>query len=167
MPPVDVFRIAQRLGVPVYKGSVKSEKGEWYDGLVILAKDTGEARILVNGGHLRSQQRFTAAHEICHLIHHESDRRLTGEEIVRLGLGLEGKDLEVTFSDTEIYVRTEHTPWKDVVANIFAVEMLMPEYLLRAWIQDFEFNVEKLAKAFGVNRKAMRIRLEDVFPEFF
>jgi Zn-dependent peptidase ImmA (M78 family) len=80
-----------------------------------------------------TRARFTVAHEIAHLILHDGPQR---------------RDMLVGNR-------------KEVAANRFAAELLMPFYLLQDAIEEHgETNVERLAKLFYVSPKAMEIRLQ-------
>ena len=95
-PPVDVFAIAQRLGVMLAEASSE----EW-DGVVESDTD-GRAVIYVRSDQALTRQRFTVAHELGHLLLHEPGRRF------RDSWSSTGVDLA------------------EVQANNFAAALLMP-----------------------------------------
>lgn len=142
-PPVDVDRVAKKLGVEI----CREEFVEQIDGFYFRVPD-GPPVIAVNNSYLKppGRQRFTAAHEIGHhlLGAHKSD------------------DLEMFCVDG---VKTRKTALERA-CDRFAALLLMPEPLVRRWFEDLSANPENrvaiMAERFGVSSWAMRVRLREL-----
>ena len=108
-------------------------------GFVIMAGTTPV--IVANSNDLLSRQRFTAAHELGHVLlnHHDS--------------------FHVDFDQTE--GSPPNYNWRhERAANEFAASLLMPEELIRHEVENqIVASVHSLADQFGVSRQAMGIRL--------
>jgi hypothetical protein len=126
-PPVDPFFIARALGVTVecddfpYEGALDS---------------TGASPVIhVRASDITPRQRFTAAHELGHLILHPLGEFFRDEKLGgRRGL-------------------------REVQANRYAAELLMPAL----WVRERLWRGEKfddLMATFGVSRSALMARLE-------
>lgn len=138
-PPVDVYRLAQSLGLSV------SEKG--------LGPDVG-GKIVRRGGvlspsnyeivvnkedHIR-RRRFTVAHEIAHFILH---RDMIGDGFVE-----------------DAMYRGPFGGRAEVQANKLAADILMPYFLIeKEWHRGVRDQIT-LARQFEVSPKAMEIRLD-------
>lgn len=154
--PVDVITLAKKMGMIV-------KEGDFEDSLSGFAvKENGVKFIGVNKDHSPVRQRFTVAHEIGHLFLHSQDRVNydQGSSVVMLrdGHSSEGTDM------------------KEIEANRFAAELLMPEDEVRNDIslqggfdlmeEDKDKStkfVEKLAKKYNVSTQAMSIRLTTLY----
>ncbi len=87
------------------------------------------------------RQRFTIAHELAHHV---------------LGHGERNRDTPEQFS------MSYHDP-KEIEANKFAAELLMPTDVINAAIRVRDIkDLEKLAKVFGVSKAAMKFRLKEL-----
>ena len=111
----------------------------------------GVAMIVVNAAHHPNRQRFTLAHELAHHVLHAS--YLT-------------KNVHV---DTAVLQRNEKSSEgrdvKEVQANAFAAELLMPRSFLKAVGRidaNDEASVAEVARRFKVSPTAMAIRLESI-----
>jgi Zn-dependent peptidase ImmA (M78 family) len=142
--PIPVERIARRLGVQVRYAP--------FDGDIsgMASIQAGVKIIAVNSLHHPNRQRFTLGHELCHILRHEEvllDKvHLDKGSLYRNSLSAEGTDA------------------REREANAFASELLMPETLLKASIDDRtdiedDETVERLAKKFRVSIAAMHYRL--------
>jgi Zn-dependent peptidase ImmA (M78 family) len=136
--PVPIDAIIADMGLPLsYEPMADNISG-------YIERANGSYRIVVNLGHARTRQRFTAAHELGHFIYH---RDLLGD-----GVG-----------DNRAY-RTEGTgrqnenirPMHERQANSFAANVLMPRHRL---VDVAGESTAALATRFGVSQEAMRIRL--------
>ncbi len=154
MTPVEPLAVIQRYWdqTPVPIEKIISDLGvdferQWLDDNIsgfIEKKSDGKYRIVVNGSHAETRQRFTAAHELGHYIYH---RELLGD-----GVG-----------DNRAY-RAEGTdrpnpkirPLHERQANNFAANVLMPRHSLQ---DTKEKTTAELAMQFAVSPEAMRIRL--------
>ncbi|RDC60700.1 hypothetical protein HME9302_01915 [Alteripontixanthobacter maritimus] len=141
--PVDTTEIAKRLGVELHALPLDDE-------LSGMAFREGEKRvIIVNSTHHIHRRRFTAAHELGHhVLNHISD------------------DVHV---DTAVFHRNARSRTgedeKEVEANAFAAELLMPRSALKVFgnidVLD-DLAIARLAKEFKVSQSAMAIRIENL-----
>jgi Zn-dependent peptidase ImmA (M78 family) len=111
----------------------------------------GEHAIIgVNEAHHLNRQRFTLAHELGHfLLHHSAS--------------------SVFIDASPVFFRDETSSdgskLQEIEANTFAAELLMPEELLRKFINNQPLDafderaVRRLAAQFGVSAQALTIRL--------
>lgn len=153
--PVDVRGLAQRM-------NIKIRESDFDDSLSGFAvQEQGQRYIGVNKNESANRQRFTIAHEIGHLFLHAQDRVNydAGASVVLLrdGHSSEGTDI------------------KEIEANRFAAELLMPEDYIRADIAkhgplDLMENdsntksfIQRMADKYGVSQQAMSIRLTTLY----
>jgi len=146
--PVNVGQIAKGVGLRV----VYLELPDDVSALLVTEKD--KTAVGVNASHPKTRQRFSLAHEIGHFVlghqfelgehvHVDSGRRISARSTLA-SAGLDSKEIE---------------------ANQFAAELLMPTKLVRTYAAEFddhpllENEVETLARRFGVSRHAMTIQL--------
>lgn len=103
------------------------------------AWQTGCWQILLNAGEPRTRQRFSAAHELKHVIDHPF----------------------VKFAYPAVATLDSHRR-QEQVADFFAATLLMPRaWVKRAWGQGIQDEAE-LAQLFHVSREAMRYRLRSL-----
>ncbi len=139
-PPVDVESIAESLDFLVlYFPFPDSQSGAMF-----IEGDT--KTIGVNKWHAETRQRFTIAHELGHYLGGHED-----------------------FHALEKVSRSEGVPrWADPEhqnereADIFAAELLMPESMLREDVRTREYDLDALAKRYGVSQQAMIIQISDL-----
>lgn len=106
-------------------GATRWENGRW---LILLKADEPYVR-----------QRFSAVHELKHVIDH-----IVAEIAYPAALGFSAEDR------------------RELVANHFAASVLMPKaWIKRAWREGVQ-EVRDLADLFEVSREAMRIRLQTI-----
>lgn len=136
---VDVERIAEGLGVVVVRGPL----GESTSG--VIHREGRHARIGINNAQSPVRQRFTLAHELGHF-HIHKDQAL--------------------WVDSHAMFRSDSSAGdpREVEANQFAAELLMPRRLLehvRVPQDEHKADVfiRKLAKEFNVSIPAMSFRL--------
>ncbi|MBI3805328.1 MAG: ImmA/IrrE family metallo-endopeptidase [Nitrospirae bacterium] len=146
--PVDIEAIAKKLGAVVSYEVFKEDLSG------VLVKESSRTVIGVNSVHSKTRQRFTIAHEIGHLIlEHEGE----------------------VFVDQTVMKRDERSSQaidiQEIEANKFAAELLMPESLIMAAVQNLPSKkpdissgqlIEELAKAFQVSSQAMEYRLTNL-----
>jgi Zn-dependent peptidase ImmA (M78 family) len=147
-PPVDVERIAKRLGLKV----VDFDLGEDISGLLISKGDS--TVIAVQENDHPNRKRFTIAHEIGH--YHLRHQFEPGEHVhVDRGHLIMPRNSR----------SSEGTDRKEIEANQFAACLLMPSKLLMRSIKALKVgslcddHVEELANEFEVSEQAMTIRL--------
>lgn len=135
--PVDVFGIAEGLGLSVWEDEIDPYSGK-------LTKDPvygGSAgySIIVNEVEPLTRKRFTIAHEIAHFILHR-DQLVKG-------------DIEETLYRGGLSDRLE------AEANKLAADILMPFALIETLIDEGVSSIEALAAKLDVSKTAMGIRL--------
>lgn len=139
-PPVNVDRVARRLGLVVQYRPFNGD----LSGMSFVKE--GVPVIGVNALHHVNRQRFTLAHELAHVLLHR-------DELAS----------EVHVLNRDAVTETGTDPF-EVEANAFASELLMPELWVRAeigprWdVHDDEL-ITRLAKRFGVSTLAVQNRL--------
>ena len=143
-PPVNVERIARSLGVKVEFAPFDDE----LSGMAFI-KDEIPA-IGINSLHHPNRQRFTLAHELAHIVLHPTDLK----KAVHVDKGSLRRD-RVSAAGTDML---------EIEANAFAAELLMPEELLSAALDeklDLEDPqvLETLANKFRVSMTALQHRL--------
>jgi Zn-dependent peptidase ImmA (M78 family) len=141
-PPVDVLRIAHDRGIRVRFGALPND----LSGFLVHEKD--KALIGVNSLHPKARQRFTLAHELGHYLLHPTDNFVDRKFIL--------------FRDTR---SSQAIDRREMEANEFAAELLMPELFLQKLLKgetvdlEDEDRVAQLARRFGVSNQALVFRL--------
>lgn len=141
MPPVDVGAIAKTVGISVNYERLDND----ISGLVLF--ENGEAKVAINEAHHRNRQRFTLAHEICHVLLHakDEDRVFVDRRFFRNEASSKGELRE------------------EIEANAFAASLLMPEKFIEEHIDAEEgitdIEVFRMATKFEVSEQAMTLRL--------
>lgn len=145
--PIDVEKIAKLLKIKIVKLSFENNE---VSGLLKRKGSEGKPVMAINENHPKERQRFTIAHEIGHFILH---------------------DTSLVHVDTEkVYFRDNNsstaTKAKEIQANQFAAELLMPNFLL---IEDLKKILDadgkvidaipKLSKEYKVSDQAMLIKV--------
>ncbi len=143
--PVPVKRLAAHLNASIryapYDGSLSG---------MIRRRPDSTAVIGVNSKHSRLRQRFTIAHEIAHLVLHEDEM-----------FHVDDRYLFALRSD----VSSEATDPREVEANQFAAELLMPREMLLSDLRELpdelepEDAIQQIATKYRVSTQAMTIRL--------
>lgn len=141
--PINVEAIAANFGI-----NVRREPLDDTTSGVIVIKN-GRAVIGVNQDHHYYRQRFTIAHELAHFFLH-SDKQ---EVFVSSSFSF--------YRDTKSADRTD---WYEIEANAFAAELLMPENIIKEYLErgidlDNELAIKRLARKFEVSQKALTYRL--------
>lgn len=148
--PVPVETIAEHLGINLQKEPMIDD----LSGMCFYSN--GTPIIVVNAKHSPNRQNFTIAHEIGHVVLHQSELR------------------KKAFVDKKITVL--HRDGKassgkyqaEIEANQFAAALLMPKQLIHRYmkennlsygLRDDDDAVSKMAEAFGVSTTALAIRL--------
>lgn len=129
--PIRLNRICDFLGIGLYFHNLDS-----LDGYFMYEGDS--ALIVINESRAVVRQRFSVAHELGHLVMGHGAAGFVG------GLLLEGR----------------REKWKEVHANRFASELLMPEVHLAQFRASL--TSEKLSRICHVSEEAARIRLEQL-----
>lgn len=150
VPNFDVFELLTRHNVKYAFESLP----EHVSGASMI--DGGLKVVTINQSHYPNRQRFTAAHELGHiLLEHNTSLNISEGSSKPGSVILYRNDNSSLGSD-----------WKEVEANHFAASLLMPRFLvdqeivkLRSGAYLTESNVTALATAFGVSEISMSIRL--------
>lgn len=142
--PIDVRALAKKLGVRV----IFQDLDDDISGLLVIKND--RPTIGVNDAHHPNRQKFTIAHELGHYVLH--------------------RDIDDLFIDSKlIYYRdkssSDGVQQREIEANSFAAEVLMPATLIRKYLKEKEpdlsneFTMQRMASAFNVSEQALTIRL--------
>jgi len=149
-PPVPVERIARRLARLRFSPLDNELSG------MAFVKD-GTAIIGINSLHHPNRQRFTMAHECGHLVLHRD--QVTREVHVDKAFPMLMRDA----------VSAASVDPMEIEANLFAAELLMPEFLLAGELGGAAFDIDDdaavaaLARRFRVSLSAMQFRLGNLF----
>ena len=139
-PPVPIVAVAEALGATILFENVSDDiSGGLY------RRPEGPA-IGVNAQHHPNRQRFTIAHEIGHLVLHESEDYFIDRTFRRDSVSSAAID-EV-----------------EIEANKFAAALLMPKNYVQASVEAYaqtlrSEDVEQLARHYKVSQQAMTLRL--------
>jgi len=141
---VNVDDIARHFGVDVREEAFPDDISG------ALHRGPERAVIAVNSTHHQHRRRFTIAHELGHfLLHHDAPSYY--DQAQQVGL--------------HFRARVTGTTWdpKEVEANRFAAELLMPRRLLLARVGDsVGVDAAQLAAEFNVSTQAMTSRLAEL-----
>lgn len=141
--PVRVFDVARAVRASIRLGPLPAELSGF------LLREGKETIIGVNNLHPRKRQNFTVAHELGHLRLHP-----TGSFIDR--------KLSFYFRDSR---SAQAIDPREVEANQFAADLLMPEKLLRPYLHGKHVDlgdedlIESIARKFEVSTQALSYRL--------
>lgn len=145
-PPVSVEKIARQRGITVEYAPFEAE----LSGLAHIRD--GVPLIGINATHASTRQRFTLAHELGHILLHRAEL----ERAVHVDKGSLRRDA----------LAAAGVDRKEIEANAFAAELLMPQAMLAAALGgrtlDLEDDaaIERLAKMFRVSTAAIRFRFD-------
>jgi Zn-dependent peptidase ImmA (M78 family) len=147
-PSVDVKAIAALKGVIV----VEEPNNDDFSGFLFRSSDAPPV-IGLNSNNPLTRKRFTIAHELAHLLLHSTS-------------GVHVDEIVVQMRDRKA---SEGVDEREMEANRFAAELLMPQKFLEEDIQsmgrihaDDEEAIARLAKRYGVSKQAMAIRLSSL-----
>jgi Zn-dependent peptidase ImmA (M78 family) len=144
--PIPLDQIAQHYGITQVQ---LSASGDIFGAIV---RDKGNVVIAVNPDQHPNRQRFTTAHELAHFFLHYADGVDHLEHV--------DTDFRVSWRNN---VSSRGVDWNEIEANRFAAALLMPEYMLRRDLDQFQVldqdAVQRLASMYKVSRLAMHFRL--------
>lgn len=153
--PVDLKRVCSWLNVTVHFETLEDS----VSGVLVIRG--GERHALVNASHHANRQRFSLAHELGHLLLHDSrGDRLFIDTHMRMYQRVGAPSAE-SYTDPESLT----TPDEEREANIFASALLMPRQLIQQCQHldlSEESEVTRLARSFAVSDQAMSIRLQQL-----
>lgn len=128
-PPTPIVELATAMGIEVWFADMTD------DGALRLDLENKEATIYIPEGAPEHRIRFTVAHELGHVMLH------TFEEVMHRDV----KGVPLTSTEYE--------------ANQFAVDLLLPEWMVRFAAREFGTAPVRLASLFQVSESTMGIRL--------
>jgi Zn-dependent peptidase ImmA (M78 family) len=144
---IDIEEIIRSLGILLFKQDFRTD-------LSGAAFIRGAQRIISVNTNKREpiyRQRFTMAHELGHILLHDDQE-----------MSVDVKPITLLRNNES----SSGTSWREVEANMFAANLLMPESSIRleydrlnSFLIDEDIILERLAKTFGVSNHAMSIRL--------
>lgn len=152
--PVRVDRLAKEQGIKVRYEPLDDE----LSGMCFF-KD-GVPVVGVNARHAPNRQRFTIAHEFGHIVMH-ADILQNGAHVDKT-ITMLRRDPDSAQGVVEI----------EIQANQFAAAILMPDYLIRKYIEQNNLDyghlqdedvIGDMAKAFKVSSTALAIRMGTIF----
>jgi Zn-dependent peptidase ImmA (M78 family) len=142
--PVNVQAIANHKGVKV----VVQALDEGTSGVIVIKNN--HAVIGVNQDHHPNRQRFSIAHELGHYLPHRTESNIF---------------IDTTYTFYRDDNSTSGIDEREIAANTFAAELLMPHSLLKSYVDDNQVDVHdevairRLARRFSVSEQALTIRL--------
>jgi Zn-dependent peptidase ImmA (M78 family) len=140
--PNDIVGLIKSMGVAYEEKSM--EFG--YDGKIEY--DGDRFKITVNSDQSQQRRKFTAAHELAHYLLHRD-------------LLMEKGHLDRLFEPSSTpLVGSAITPRHEIEANKFAAQMLMPKKAILDTMVWCHYDLEEIARRFGVSPAAMSIRLK-------
>ena len=134
--PVDVYGLAEKLGLQVFQTSMYSRD---VSGSIVRDPKDGSYKIITNSHHPLPRRRFTVAHEIAHFILHKEE----------IGNGI---------TDDALY-RSGLSGRLEVEANNFAANILMPWHLIDEALENSADSIQQIADKLEVSKSAISIRL--------
>jgi Zn-dependent peptidase ImmA (M78 family) len=154
--PVDLAKVADALDVTVHFDTLEDK----VSGVLIVRSD--ERHALINATHHSNRQRFSLAHELGHLVLHESKGdRLFVDTTMRV-YQRPGAATDAAYHQPESTTK----PFEEREANRFASALLMPGELIEREAQSLDLSDENdiahLARLFLVSDQAMSIRLQQL-----
>lgn len=154
--PVDLAKVARSLEVNVHFDTLEDKVSG------VLVVKGAERNVLINATHHSNRQRFSLAHELGHLVLHDSEGdRLFIDTNMRVYQ-------RVGAATNEAYSQPDSTtkPHEEREANQFASALLMPSALVQREAVNLDLSEETdvayLARTFGVSDQAMTIRLQQL-----
>lgn len=147
-PPVPVDQIVRELGAQIrlvpYDGELSG----------MLYQEKGNALIAINSLHHSNRQRFTIAHECGHMLMHHDQEMFVDRGSIKYNRDAKSG---------------EGTDIKEIEANRFAAELLMPKKFLERDLANMAIDVEdeaavgQLAKKYKVSLQALAWRIANLF----
>jgi len=142
--PIPVKKIAEKLGVTIRYSPFDGELAG------MLVRDENQSSVIgVNSLHHINRQRFMIAHEIGHLLLHKGSLHID-------------KSFRVNLRDGE---SSKARNPKEIEANRFAAELLMPYEMIRSDLTNREIDIEdedqlkELANSYQVSVQALTHRI--------
>ncbi len=136
--PVDPIEIARSMGAEVYAAAMQ----EGSSGALVIRD--GASTIYLNGSDSRDRQRFTAAHEVGHLVQHSN-----------------AGDLDVDHVDWRDDLAGSRGGPNEVYCNQFAAALLMPADVVKHMHAE-GLTPSQMALRCGVSSQAINFRLKNL-----
>ncbi len=136
--PVDPIEIARSMGAEVYAATMQ----EGSSGALVIRD--GATTIYLNGTDSRNRQRFTAAHEVGHLVRHTN-----------------AGDLDVDHVDWRDDLAGRGDDPNEVYCNQFAAALLMPPGVIKSMRAE-GVTPSQMALRCGVSSQAINFRLKNL-----
>jgi len=149
--PVDLNKVTNFLKIKVVEEIIDDS----FSGLLIIKNE--KPVIGLNKNHPPNRKRFTIAHEIGHFILHHKKHNAGGEEVF-----IDKKNQMAYFRSKK---SANNEDPREAQANKFAAELLMPDELIRKYIDDKkidlfdDFSIQKLSSFLKVSAAALSLRL--------
>lgn len=146
--PIDIDEIIKAHGIEVFEDDEMSTS---ISGILMIKSESVGA--MVNLFHPEVRKRFTLAHELGHYLMHRRKSNLFVDEFAVLYRGLRPE---------------EGVDPREVEANVFAAELLMPEDAIKTDVEadpsraKSDVAIRKLAARYGVSVMAMKYRLREL-----
>ena len=134
--PIDVVKVAERLGIEVRFEPMDDDMSGFLENL-------GQRWVIgVNQYHHKVRQRFTIAHELAHFALHRS--------------------MKTEFRDETFARRSDSHDPMEREADSFAADLLMPKETVSSTVNRGVRSLNELATAFSVSTIAMKYRLRSL-----
>lgn len=146
--PIDIVKVCRRLGLAYQEEALPADTSG------IAISDGTTKAVVVNSGQGEKRKRFTAAHEIGHLLLHK-----------HMSVNVDQESPVALFRDSN---SAKGFDWKEMEANRFAASLLMPEDVVIGKFYGCsngfltEEQVIGMADDFNVSTQAMYIRLSQL-----
>lgn len=142
--PVDPFKIAANMGVDVYTAQLPGDTSG-----LLQKLPNQRPQIYVDVDDSPRRRRFTASHELGHY----AQRLLEDPRTIR--------DASLAFLDERADLASRGDDLREVFANNFAANLLMPASAVRM-LRDAGMSVGQLAEFFDVSSISMEYRLKNL-----
>ncbi|NLE80480.1 MAG: ImmA/IrrE family metallo-endopeptidase [Rhodococcus sp.] len=140
--PVDPYTIASKLNVDVLHAQIAGDVSG-----ILRKRPLEKPQIYIDSDDSRNRQRFTCAHELGHYVQREQSG------------GIEEAD--VSFIDRRGDLATQGNDLREIFANEFAANLLMPEVAVRS-LRSLDMKIPELARFFSVSPISMEYRLQNL-----
>jgi Zn-dependent peptidase ImmA (M78 family) len=156
-PPVNLMALAGRLRIEVYlSGSMADEES----GVIRYESSSQKYKVYVNEKHSAKRKRFTLAHEIAHFVCDQDYLEQNGEIVESKKYARQ----DAFLNRASGLASNSDMVWRDIRANKFAAELLMPSCSFIEMWKKYE-TIEELAEKFNVSLHAAKVRTETLLGQ--